>query len=98
LYIAKVIGKMVSVIKHEAYDNKKLLIIKRLDVHLKPISPAIMAIDYVGAGEGDTVLVSRSPGLAREVFGIENAPICELIIAIVDNVNIDESIRHTTLR
>lgn len=90
MFLAKVIGKMVSIIKHSAYDNKKLLIVKKLDLNLKPIEPAIMAVDYVGAGEGDIVLVSRAPGLAQEVFGIENAPMCELIIAIVDDVNITQ--------
>ena len=91
MYIAKVIGKMVSVIKHESYDNKKLLIVKRLDLDMRPVGTAVMAIDYIGAGEGDTVLVARTPGLAQEVFNIENAPICELIIAVVDSVNIDHN-------
>lgn len=90
MFIAKVIGNMVSVIKHSAYDNKKLLIVKKLDLNLEPVGPAIMAVDYVGAGEGDIVLVSRAPGLAQEVFGIENAPMCELIIAIVDEINISQ--------
>jgi ethanolamine utilization protein EutN len=92
MYIAKVIGKMVSVIKHESYDSKKLLIVKRLDLDMRPVGTAVMAIDYVGAGEGDTVLVARTPGLAQEVFNIDNAPICELIIAVVDSVNIDHNI------
>jgi ethanolamine utilization protein EutN len=88
MYIAKVIGKMVSVIKHQAYDNKKLLIVKRLDLNMCPVGSDIIAIDYVGAGEGDKVLIARTPGLAQEVFGIKNAPICELIIAVVDKINI----------
>ncbi len=92
MYIAKVIGKMVSVIKHESYDSKKLLIVQRLDLDSHPMGPAVMAIDYVGAGEGDTVLVARTPGLAQEIFRIENAPICELIIAVVDSVDIDKTI------
>ena len=92
MYIAKVIGKMVSVIKHKSYESKKLLIVQRLDLDSHPVGPAVMAIDYVGAGEGDTVLVARTPGLAQEIFQIENAPICELIIAIVDSVDVDRSI------
>ena len=92
MYIAKVIGKMVSVIKHESYDSKKLLIVKRLDLDMRPVGTAVMAIDYVGAGEGDTVLVARTPGLAQEVFNLDKAPICELIIAVVDSVNIDHNL------
>ncbi len=92
MYIAKVIGNMVSVIKHNSYDNKKLLIVQPLYLDSKPSGPAIMAVDYVGAGKGDIVLVSRAPGLAKEVFGIENAPMCELIIAIIDNVEIKRNL------
>lgn len=91
MYLAKVIGNMVSVIKHESYDSKKLLIVKKLDLDMNPVGSAIMAIDYIGAGEGDIVLVARTPGLAQEIFNIEKAPICELIIAVIDNVNIDKN-------
>jgi ethanolamine utilization protein EutN len=92
MYIAKVIGKMVSVIKHKAYDGKKMLIVQKLDLDSNPVGPAVMAVDYIGAGEGDTVLVARTPGLAQEVFHIENAPICELIIAVVDTISIDKTV------
>jgi ethanolamine utilization protein EutN len=92
MYIAKVIGKMVSVTKHKSYDSKTLLIVQRLDLNSHPVGSAIMAIDYIGAGEGDTVLVARTPGLAQEVFQIENAPICELIIAVIDSIDIDKTI------
>lgn len=92
MYLAKVIGNMVAVIKHKAYDNKKLLIVQKLDLNSNPVGPAVMAIDYVGAGEGDIVLVARTPGLAQEVFQIENAPICELIIAVVESISIDKAV------
>jgi ethanolamine utilization protein EutN len=92
MYIAKVIGNMVSVIKHKSYDSKKLLIVQKLDLDSRPMGHAIMAVDYVGAGEGDTVLVARTPGLAQEIFQIKNAPICELIIAIIDSVDVDKTI------
>ena len=41
-----------------------------------------------GAGEGDTVIVGAGPGVAQEVFGIENAPIRELIMGIVDHFDV----------
>lgn len=72
-------------------DNKKLLIVQPLDLDSKPSGPAIMAVDYVGAGKDDIVLISRAPGLAKEVFGIENAPMCELIIGIIDKVEINKN-------
>ena len=47
-----------------------------------------VAIDRKCAGEGDTVIVGAGPGVAQEVFGVEDAPIRELIMGIVDTVDI----------
>jgi ethanolamine utilization protein EutN len=86
MYLARIVGNMVSTDKYDAYDKRKLLIVQKLDLEQKPSGPTTMAIDYVGAGEGDIVLVGAAPGLASTVFGIPKAPIRELIMAIVDHV------------
>ena len=88
MYIAKVIGKAVSVVKHSAYENRTLLLIQPLSVRSELVRTPTIAVDYVGAGEGDTVIVGAGPGVAQEVFGVEDAPIRELIMGIVDRVDI----------
>jgi ethanolamine utilization protein EutN len=90
MYIAKVIGNVVSVAKHDAYNSRKLLLVQELDPYtMEPIGQGTIAVDYVGAGEGDIVMVGAGPGVAREVFKIETAPIRELVMAIIDRVNVD---------
>jgi len=86
VYLARVLGNMISSDKYGAYEGRKLLIVQRLDLDQKPSGPATMAIDYVGAGEGDLVLVGAAPGLASTVFGIPKAPMRELVMGIVDRV------------
>ena len=88
MYIAKVIGKVVSVIKHPAYRNRTLLLVQPLSLKSKLVRTPTIAVDYVGAGEGDTVLVGAGPGVAQEVFGIENAPIRELVMGIIDRFDV----------
>ena len=88
MYIAKVIGKVVSVLKHPAYKNRTLLLIQPLSVRSELVRTPTIAVDYVGAGEGDTVIVGAGPGVAQEVFGIEDAPIRELVMGIIDRVDI----------
>lgn len=90
MYIAKVIGKVVSVLKHPAYQNRTLLLVQPLSVRSELVRTPTIAVDYVGAGEGDTVIVGAGPGVAQEVFGIEDAPIRELIMGIVDRVDMTE--------
>jgi ethanolamine utilization protein EutN len=86
MYVARVIGNMISTDKYEAFEKRKMLIVQKLGLDNKPIGKSTMALDYVGAGEGDIVLVGAAPGLAGTVFGIPKAPIRELIMGIVDRV------------
>ncbi len=88
MYLAKVIGNVVSTDKYEAYTNKKLLLVQKLDLRRNPGGLSTMAIDYVGAGEGDIVLVGAAPGLASTVFKTPKAPIRELVMGIVDRVQV----------
>ena len=88
MYLAKVIGKAVSVVKHPAYQNRTLLLIQPLSLKSQLVRTPTIAVDYVGAGEGDTVIVGAGPGVAQEVFGVENAPIRELVMGIVDHFDI----------
>ena len=88
MYIAKVIGKVVSVIKHEYYENRTLLLIHPLNMENQLASKPTIAVDYVGAGEGDIVLVGAGPGTADEVFGLENAPMRELVMGIIDRFDV----------
>ncbi len=85
MYLAKVIGKAVSVVKHPAYKNLTLLLIQPLSLKSQLVRTPTIAVDYVGAGEGDTVIVGAGPGVAQEVFGVEDAPIRELVMGIVDH-------------
>ncbi|MGB9691788.1 MAG: EutN/CcmL family microcompartment protein [Candidatus Sumerlaeaceae bacterium] len=88
MYLAKVIGKIISTDKYDAYANKKLLMVQRISLDGKASGLPTMAIDYVGAGEGDIVLVGAAPGLASTVFKVPKAPIRELIMGVVDRVDI----------
>jgi len=92
MYLAKVIGKVVSTIKHPAYLDRKLMLIHPLTADNQPTGRCTIAIDYVGAGEGDTVIISAGPGTAAEVFGFPRAPIRELIVGIVDHTDLTKAI------
>jgi microcompartment protein CcmK/EutM len=88
MLLARVIGNAVSIVKHPAYDRRRLLVVQPLSVRMVPRGKAIIAVDYVGAGEGDLVVIGAGPGVAAEVFGVKRAPIRELVMAIVDSVDV----------
>lgn len=82
--LAVVVGHFVSTDKHAAFQGKKLMLVRPLDLDGEYIEHPTMAIDYVGAGPGDVVLVGAAPGLAKVVFRLDAAPVNELIMGVVD--------------
>lgn len=94
MHLARVIGNIVSTDCYEAFEGRKLMLVQKLDTRNQPDGNVTMAIDYVGAGEGDLVLVGAAPGLASTVFGIPDAPMRELIMGVVDRVSLPEEGRE----
>jgi microcompartment protein CcmK/EutM len=85
MYIAKVIGKCTATIKHKAYEGKKMLVAQRIDsVNNVGDRTAVVVLDYLGAGEGDIVLIGEGPSS----IGIEKGPIREFIVGIIDHVDL----------
>ncbi len=84
--LALVIGSLTSTDKHPCYDARPLLLVQRLTVERKPFGFPTMAIDYVGAGKGDVVLLGAAPGLASTVLNYPKAPVQQLIMGIVDKI------------
>ena len=79
---ARVVGKVTGSVKHPAYEARPLLALRP---HRRggTLGRSFLAVDLVGAGVGDDVLVSRPPGPARERTG-GKAPIRSLIVGILD--------------
>jgi microcompartment protein CcmK/EutM len=80
MYLGKVIGRVVSSVKDPALEGRKLLLIRRL-----PDGPAIVAVDAVGAGAGETVYVCRGREAAF-AFKPEDVPTEASIVAIIDTI------------
>ncbi len=88
MYIARVTGKVISSVKIPAYEGRVLLFVQKLGLDMKAQGLPTIAVDYVGAGEGDLVMVGAAPGLASAVFQIPDAPIRELVMGIVDYIDL----------
>ncbi len=86
--IGRVLGNLVTHHSLDAFEGRKLMMVEPLDLEGNSAGTATMAIDYVGAGEGDIVIYGAAPGLASTVFNIPNAPINELIMGIIDTFHV----------
>jgi len=90
MFVARVIGEVVSTIKHPDLNGKKLLIVEKLTEKGKPTGDSQLAVDSVDAGEGDTVLVLDEGSSAALVTNLDNPPIRTVIVGVIDSMNIEE--------
>jgi microcompartment protein CcmK/EutM len=89
MILGRVIGSITSTINHPFYDAKKLLVVERIDAAGGPLADYVIAIDTVGAGAGERVLVLDEGNGARQVFASKDAPVRSVIVGIVDEVTSD---------
>ena len=87
MVISKVKGSVVCTAKHPLFKGHKIMILQTLDPDLSEKGDTYMAIDAVGVGVGETVLVSRHGSSARAIWG--QVPFNAAIVGVIDKVNLD---------
>ncbi|MBG0788391.1 MAG: EutN/CcmL family microcompartment protein [Anaerolineaceae bacterium] len=88
MIIAKVVGTVVTTISHPHYKNRRLLVVQPLVADDQEANGDFIALDNTHAGIGDTVLINREGGGARQVLNKSGACIISVIIGIIDSVEI----------
>jgi ethanolamine utilization protein EutN len=91
MIVGKVAGTIFSTINHPFYDGKKLLIVDKIAPPGIPGEGYIIAIDSVGAGIGEYVLVIDEGNSARQVVNSATAPLRSIIVGIIDDIALAES-------
>ncbi|HEV2971159.1 MAG TPA: EutN/CcmL family microcompartment protein [Pirellulales bacterium] len=95
MFVAKVTGSVVATQKVNSMVGHKLLVVEpyRLDPEtrrsLKTTGRTFVAVDTVGAGEGEFVLITQGSS-ARLTPETKNLPIDTVIVGIVDKVHVDQ--------
>jgi microcompartment protein CcmK/EutM len=89
MQIARVVGTVVSTQKHRKFDGAKLLLVQPLNLDDTPRGVALLAVDSVGAGVHEKVLVVLEGRAAGEALGRRTAPVDAAIVGIIDQVTID---------
>lgn len=87
MILGRVIGTVWSTRKDEFLVGAKFLIVRQLDLDYKPKDNFVVAVDSVGAGVGEIVLVAQGSS-ARQTTFTRNKPVDSVIMAIVDKLDI----------
>lgn len=87
MILGRVKGCVVSTAKHPAYEGKKVLLVEPVSPDGTPKKGTVVAVDTVGAGDGDIVLVASEGRSATEILGFKSRmPLRSVIIGIVDHI------------
>ncbi len=87
MFLGKVIGTVWSTKKDENLVGAKLLIVRQLDLDYKEKENFVVAVDSVGAGVGEVVLVATGSS-SRQTNITKDKPVDAVIMAIVDKLDI----------
>ena len=86
MILGRVIGNVVSTIKLPVYQGYKILLVQPINDKEEPQGKAILALDTVQAGTGDTVLVIDEGNSSRLIMNNSTAPVRTMIVGIVDAI------------
>ena len=90
MILARVVGTVVATIKRPQFEGAKLLLVQPETPQGEAKGPTLLAIDSVGAGVDERVLVVLEGRAAGEALGKKHAPVDAAIIGIVDQLEFVE--------
>jgi ethanolamine utilization protein EutN len=95
MYLARIEGALVAAAKHKTLDGCRFLIAQRLEADGSAQPEPIVVVDWMGAANGSTVMVSTDGDMARARFG--NTTPARLVVAgIVDSVQAPTSLSEVS--
>ncbi len=87
MFLGRVIGTVWSTKKDEQLVGAKFLIVQELDLELRNKERVVVAVDSVGAGDGEVVLVASGSSSRMTTF-TKDKPVDAVIMAIVDKLDV----------
>lgn len=89
--LGRVVGTVVATQKHRKFEGAKLLLVQPVTLEDTPRGAPLLAVDSVGAGLHEKVLVVIEGRAAAEAVGRKGTPVDAAIIGIVDRVDVEHS-------
>ena len=88
MILGRVVGPLVATQKHRKFEGSTLLLVQPLGEGEAPRGPVVLAVDTVGAGVGEKVLLVLDGKAAGQAMRKKAAPVDAAIVGIVDHVDV----------
>jgi ethanolamine utilization protein EutN len=89
MILGVVISEIHATVQHPFYASRKKLVVEKTRPDGAPGGEYLIAVDTVGAGRGETVLIVDEGNSARQVLDSANAPVRSVIVGIVDRITLE---------
>ncbi len=90
MFLARIGGTVVSAVKHPTLEGCRFLIAQRLEADGNVGPEPIVVVDWLGAGRGNSVIVSTDGDIARAKLG-NTTPARMVVVGIVDQAQSGET-------
>jgi len=84
MQLARVVGHGISTVKHPSLQGWRLLLVQPLSPDDQEDGEPLLAIDKLGAGAAQRVIISNDGAGARELMGIKNSPVRWMVLGVCD--------------
>ncbi len=88
MLIAQVVGTVVAPVQIPLLEGRSLLVVRPVDPHGKPTGKTRVAIDRIGAGEGDRVLVIDEGNSGRQLLDAPQGAVKTVIVGFIDAIEL----------
>jgi ethanolamine utilization protein EutN len=84
MQLGLVLGTATATIKHSSLEGRTILIVQPRRIDGEPDGDPLLAVDTVGAGHGETVMITSDGRSARSYLGVDATPVRWTTIGIKD--------------
>ena len=84
MQVGRVVGQAVATVKHPSFQGWRLLLVQMLTPEGEEDGEPLLAIDNLGAGPADLVILSNDGAGARELVGHKNSPARWMVLGMCD--------------
>ena len=92
MIVGKVVGNVWATRKEEGLSGMKLMVVRRLDACTNEELDTLVAVDFIGAGIGERVLVATGSSARNAGDTTCKAPVDATIVGIIDEVEVQEGV------
>ena len=87
--MARVVGEVISTHRHPTLSGRKLLLVRRTALDGVEEGVELIALDVIGVGVGEHVLVVQEGNAARTLFGDPRIPAQAVVVGVIDSYDVD---------